>query len=266
MLARVAASLLAAIAALAACSDSQVNSGDINLFGIEAEWQLGQDLHDEVSRQVEIVDDPVVTALVDEIGQDLAAQTELAHRSWTFTVIRDPSINAFALPGGHIYVNTGLLEAVTTEAELAGVLAHEVSHVEARHSTELLTRAYGIEALLRLVTDGQGELERIAVDTLGSGAAAKFSRDAEREADELGLVRLAAAGYEPGGMSAFFELLLQRQEHQPSVVQRFFSTHPLTQERLERTRELARDLQPTPPLEISDGSALAPVQRRLAEG
>ena len=261
---RLTACLLAAIVLLVGCSDSDVNQGDLNLFGLEAEWQLGQDLHAEISQQVELVEDPVLLAFVDRIGQDLAAQTELANWPWNFHVVRDPALNAFALPGGHIYLHTGLLEAVTSEAEVAGVLAHEVSHVEARHNTEMLTRAYGIDVLLDLVTDGEGELERVAVDVLGRGAVAKFSRNAEREADALGIRRLAAAGYEPEGMSSFFGVLLQRQQQQPSVVEQFFSTHPLTQERFERARRLGQDLEPSPPLEATDGSALAEVQRRLA--
>jgi predicted Zn-dependent protease len=261
---RLVVSVVAAVSVLASCSGGEVNRGDINLFGIDTEWELGDELALEVVQQVELLDDPVVQAYVEEIGRDLVAQTELADREWTFSVVRDPTINAFAVPGGHIFVHTGLLRAVETEAELAGALAHEASHVEARHGTELLTRAYGINTLLDLLGDEEGDLERIAEDLVGGGAVAKFSRDAEREADALGIVHLASAGYRPEGIAGFFEALLEQQDRRAGVVDQFFASHPLTDERLRRALELSQDLEPSPPLEATDGTELAEIQQRLA--
>ena len=247
-----------------ACGDgSGSGARDINLFSVDAEWELGEELRAEVARQAVVVDDPVVDGLVDEIGMDMVAQTELADRGWTFTVVQDPTVNAFAVPGGHVFVHTGLLQAVANEAELAGVLAHEVAHIEARHSTEMLTRAYGIDFVLSLLGDEQGRLEQIAEDLATDGAVAKFSRDAEREADTLGVAHLAAAGYPPEGIAGFFEVLLEQRERQPTALDQFFATHPLTEERLERARALSEGLEPMPPLEPIDGSRLGEVQRRL---
>lgn len=248
---------------LVACGGSGANRGDINLFSVDEEWDLGRELRAEVARQAVLVDDPVVDALVDEIGMDMVAQTELADREWTFTVIEDPTVNAFAVPGGHVFVHTGLLRAVDDEAELAGVLAHEVAHIEARHSTEMLTRVYGIDFVLGLLGDEQGDLERIAKDLATDGALAKFSRDAEREADTLGIAHLAAAGYPPEGITGFFEVLLEQRERAPTGLDQFFATHPLTEERLQQARELSEALEPTPPLEPVDGARLAEVQSRL---
>lgn len=228
---------------VAACG-SGVNRGDINVYSLEDEWRLGAELAREVDAQVEVVDDPVVQGYVDEIGQAVAGRTQVADREWNFTVIDDEAINAFALPGGHIYVHSGLLQAVGSEAELAGVLAHEVAHVEARHSTEMLTRAYGIEKLLGLLGDGEGELEQLATDLVRGATYAKFSRNAEREADSLGVAHLAASGYDPTGLAAFFETLLDAQARQPTAVEQFFSTHPLTDERRETVTGLAAGLEP----------------------
>lgn len=247
---------------VAACG-SGPNRGDLNLFSVDEEWDLGRQLRAEVVQQAVVVDDPLVDGLVDEIGMDMVDQTVVADREWTFTVIEDPTVNAFAVPGGHVFVHTGLLQAVANEAELAGVLAHEVAHIEARHSTEMLTRVYGIDFVLGLLGDEQGNIERIAEELATDGAVAKFSRDAEREADTLGVAHLAGAGYPPEGIAGFFEVLLEQRERQPTALDQFFASHPLTEERLERVRDLAASLAPVPPLEVVDGSRLAEVQRRL---
>ncbi len=248
----------------AGCGGGGVNAGDLNVYDLDAEWALGHRLASDVESEVPLLADPAATALVDRIGQRLAVQTELADREWTFRVVDDPAVNAFAVPGGHIYVNTGLIGAVGSEAELAAVLAHEVAHVEARHSTEQLTRTYGLQALLAIAGAGEGLLEQLAVQVLGAGATAKFSRDAEREADALGVERLASAGYPPEAMAGFFELLLAQEQRRPNAVEQFFASHPITEERLERVRELAATIEPAAPATSPGQPALDDVQRRLA--
>lgn len=248
---------------MASCSvNSEVNRGDLNVISIDSEWSLGDESAAEIERQVTLVDDPVVADFVITIGQAIADRTELADRAWNFVVVRDPSVNAFALPGGDIYVNTGLIRAIDDVDALAGVLAHEVAHVEARHGTEQLTKAYGTQALIALLGSDSGLVE-VAGDLVASGVFSKFSRDAEREADRLGLELLAEAGFDPQGMVEFFEVLGDQDTGDPNALDRFFRTHPLTDERLVHARERAAELQPstrTPSL----STTLDAVQRELA--
>ena len=135
---------------------------------------------------------------------------------WNFHVVQDDSINAFAIPGGHVYVNTGLIRNANNASQLAGVMAHEISHVLARHSTEQLSRQYGLSVIAGAVL-GQdpGALSQIAAQIIAGGALARFSRDAEREADNIGIQAMAAAGYNPNGMAAMFEKLTLATRQEP---------------------------------------------------
>lgn len=225
------------------CETSGVNRGDINLMPLDQEWQLGSELAKEIQQQAQMADSPFLQEYVSEMGQELAAQTELADREWTFHVIVDSSVNAFNIPGGHVFVNTGLIRAAERPSELAGVMAHEVAHGVARHGTERMTKAYGINLIAQLVL-GQdvGLLEQIAAQLIGAGTMAKFSRDDEREADDLGLDFLADAGYDPMGMPRMFETLLEIRQRRPNAIEQFFATHPLTEERIQAAAEEAQAL------------------------
>lgn len=224
------------------CADDSVNRGDVNLISVDEEWRLGQQLAGEVRSEVTLAQDPRLQRRIEQIGADLVKDTELADRPWSFYVVQDDAVNAFALPGGHVFVNTGLVEAAATEAELASVMAHEVAHVVARHSTERMTQAMGFGLVARLLTGGEsGLLERLAVRIVGEGTFAKFSRDDEREADVLGQRLLADAGYDPAAMASMFETLLALRDRRPNALERFFSTHPMTEERVENARRRARD-------------------------
>jgi predicted Zn-dependent protease len=220
-------------------------AGDFNLISIDEEWQLGQQLSQDIAKQVRLNDDPTVNAYVRGVGQKLVAQAPAPFNGlpWQFHVVNDPAINAFAIPGGHVYVNTGLIANADNAAELAGVMAHEINHVVARHSTEQLSRQYGL-SILAGVALGQnpGQLAQIAAQLAAGGALARFSREAEREADELGIQAMAAAGYNPIGMATMFEELLEHQQSSPGRVEQFFSTHPLTEERVRDARNRAQKL------------------------
>ena len=217
--------------------------GDFNLISIEEEWQLGRQLSQEVAKQVRFNNDPAVNAYVRSMGQRIVSTTNMANLPWEFHVVDDPSINAFAIPGGHIYVHTGLIQNADNASELAGVMAHEISHVLARHSTEQISRQYGLSILAGLVLgQNPGQLAQIAAQIAGSGALARFSREAEREADELGIQAMYAAGYDPLGMATMFEELLENRDSQPGRVAQFFSTHPLTEERIRDSRNRAAQL------------------------
>lgn len=216
--------------------------GNFNLISIEEEWQLGQQLSQEVATQVRFNNDPALNAYVRSMGQSIVAQAAPPFNQlpWQFHVVQDDAINAFAIPGGHVYVNTGLIRNADNAAELAGVMAHEISHVLARHSTEQLSRQYGLSMVAGMVLgQNPGALAQIAAQIAGAGAMARFSRQAEEEADAIGIQAMAAAGYNPIGMATMFEELLENRQREPGRVEQFFSTHPLTEDRIRAARERA---------------------------
>jgi predicted Zn-dependent protease len=230
---------------LAAGCGSTGGGSDFNLISIEEEWQLGAQLSQDIARQVRLSSDPTLNGYVNQMGQRIVSQTpEPFNRlPWQFHVVEDPAINAFAIPGGHVYVHTGLIANADNAAELAGVMAHEISHVTARHSTEQISRQYGLSVLAGVALgQNPGALAQIAAQILAGGALARFSREAEREADELGIQAMARAGYNPIGMATMFEELMENRQRQPGRVEQFFSTHPLTEERVRDARNRAQQL------------------------
>jgi len=230
---------------LAAGCGSSGRGSDFNLISIEEEWQLGAQLSQDIARQVRLSNDPVLNNYVNEMGQRIVAQTSepFNRLPWQFHVVEDPAINAFAIPGGHVYVHTGLIANADNAAELAGVMAHEISHVTARHSTEQISRQYGLSVLAGVALgQNPNALAQIAAQIVAGGALARFSREAEREADELGIQAMARAGYNPIGMATMFEELLEHRQAQPGRVEQFFSTHPLTEERVRDARNRAQQI------------------------
>ena len=260
---RAAAGAIVLCMALSGCATSGVNQGDLNLVSIEEEWQMGQQLEAEIARQMRLVTDPTALNYINQIGQRIVSQTEMANLPWEFHIVDDPSINAFNIPGGHVYVHTGLIQAADNVAELAGVMAHEVMHGVARHGTERLSKQYGISiAAGTLLGSNPGLLQQIVAQIAATGAVAKFSRDDERESDRLGIRYMYEAGYDPMGMASMFEKLLQEGRSRPSSIEQFFSTHPLTQDRISDARAQARQYPDRSGLVTSDGS-LARIQQRV---
>lgn len=239
------------------------SGGDFNLISIEEEWQMGAQLSQEVAKQVRLNNDPAVNAYVRNMGQRIVQQAAPPFNQlpWEFHVVEDPAINAFAIPGGHVYVNTGLIENADNASELAGVMAHEISHVLARHSTEQLSRQYGLSVIAGAVLgQNPGALAQIAAQIAAGGAMARFSREAEREADEIGIQAMAAAGYNPMGMATMFEELMEHSKGQPGKVEQFFSTHPLTSERVADARKRAERIGNRG---ITDEPAYQDIRRRV---
>ncbi len=239
-------SLIAVVlATFMAAGCGSAGGGDFNLISVEEEWQLGAQLSQDIARQVRFNNDPAVNAYIRQMGQRIVSQAAPPFNQlpWNFHVVEDPAINAFAIPGGHVYVNTGLIQNADNASELAGVMAHEISHVLARHSTEQLSRQYGLSAIASAVLgQNPGTLATIAAQIAATGAMARFSRDAEREADEIGIQAMAQAGYNPMGMATMFEELLEHRQGEPSRVEQFFSTHPLTEDRVRDARSRAAAL------------------------
>lgn len=222
----------AAVILLAACGGRK--PGDplkpgFNIFSKEQDIQLGQEAARAVLRQVEVVQNQQLQRYIDQVGGRLAKQPEAGNYPYEFTLINDPSINAFALPGGPIFVNSGLIAAADNEAQLAGVLAHEISHVALRHATSQASKANLLQfpAALAAAMIGQGGVGgQLGQLGLGFGLNVlllRYSRDAEREADALGARLMANAGYNPIEMARFFEKL---EAEGGSRAPQFLSTHP----------------------------------------
>lgn len=258
----VALSLLVVAGVVSACASSGVNQGDLNLVSLEEEWQLGAQLERDLAQKLDLVNDRSALAYVNQLGRQLVAQTEMRNLPWEFHIVDDPEVNAFNIPGGHVYVHTGLVGAADNAAELAGVMSHEIAHGVARHGTEQLTRAYGIQIVGGLLLgQNPAAYEQILAQIAAGGALASFSRDAEREADDLGVAYMARARYHPEGLATMFEELLRRRKTQPGAVQQFFATHPLAESRIRDVRKQAAALD-TSGLRMND-SGFAGFKRRV---
>ena len=185
-----------------------------NLFSKDQDVQLGQESAAEVRKKMMVIKDPVLTAYVNKVGKRLAASREAQDSGFPFTfeVVADPSINAFALPGGPTFINTGLLKAVDNEAQLAGVMGHEMSHVILRHGTNQASKAqlFELPAILsQQMGQGSmlGQLAAAGIQVGTGGVLLKFSRSAESQADLMGSHLMAEAGYNPLELAHFFEKL-----------------------------------------------------------
>ncbi len=200
----------------------------------EKEVKIGRELAAEVDRQAKFIDDPLITEYVNRVGQNIVLHSD-ARIPFTIKVIDSDEVNAFALPGGFFYVNKGLLLVADNEAEVAGVMAHEIAHVAARHSVENQTKASLLEYLAMGTSIFLGGIPgMIYQNTAGLGllgAFMKFSRSAESEADKLGVQYMYAAGYDPSAMSTMFEKLEAKNKKKPGLIARAFATHPAPPDR-----------------------------------
>src|ERR1051326_7557424 len=206
----------------------------VNFFSLEKEIALGKQLAQEVERQAKIIDDPVIAEYVSRVGQNLVRNSD-AKVPFTIKVLDSEEVNAFALPGGFFFVNTGLILKAESEAELAGVMAHEIAHVAARHGTKQATRGELINiASIPLIFMGGWTGYAIRQ---GAGLAIPmgfltFSRSFEREADDLGLQYLYKSGYDPTAFVDFFEKIESLEKKKPGSLAKVFSTHPMTDDRI----------------------------------
>lgn len=239
----------------------------VNFYSIEKEIALGKGLAQEVERSSKMIDDPVVTEYVNRVGQNLVRNSD-ARVPFTIKVIDSDEVNAFALPGGFFYVNSGLVLRAQEESELAGVMAHEISHVTARHGTRNATKGEimqlaSIPAMIFIPYSMAGYAMYEGMNIAIPLTYLKFSRDAEREADFLGLQYMYKAGYDPNSYVTFFERIEADEKRRPGTIPKVFSTHPPTPDRIEATqKEIARIL-PAKPEYIVTTSEFDSVKARL---
>src|SRR5881628_1975590 len=219
----------------------------VNFYSLEREIALGKQLAQEVERSSKLIDDPVVTEYVNRVGQNLVRNSD-ARVPFTIKVIDSDEVNAFALPGGFFYVNSGLILRAQEESELAGVMAHEIAHVAARHGTKNATKGElmqlaSIPAMIFIPYSMAGYAMYQGLNLAIPLTFLKFSRDAEREADFLGLQYMYKTGYDPNSYVTFFERIQADEKRRPGTIPKVFSTHPPTPDRIENTqKEIARIL------------------------
>lgn len=229
--------LVAGSAGLGACGVSQ-----------QQEIEMGRQYAAEINRQLPIIDDPQVHRYINELGHLIQRQPGNRDIPYTFYVVNSEEINAFAVPGGFVYVNRGLIERTDNLAELAGVVAHEIGHVEARHSAEMMERMQaaqvGVGIASVLLGGPPSGVAGAAVDIGATAYFARHSREAENEADAIAVRLLPQSGIDPVGLTTFFKELIEERERTPSSLEQWFSTHPLTEERIANVRALIAALPP----------------------
>jgi beta-barrel assembly-enhancing protease len=237
------------IGGVAACTKKQYIANEKAvakaLISDEQESAIGLALKEELAKEgIVYLDDPDVQAYVDAMGRKifpLAAQDRKGIEWHAHVVADDETVNAFATPGGHLYLFTGLLLAADDEAEVAGVLAHEAGHVVARHSARAMVDMYGLQMLGALALgENPGLLKQLAANITATGLLLAHSREAEHEADVYGVKYAAKAGYDPRGISRFFKKLQAKQGKTPRALV-WLSTHPATQDRINHVEELIHE-------------------------
>jgi beta-barrel assembly-enhancing protease len=238
----------------------------INFYSLEKEIALGKQLAQEVERQAKILEDPIIAEFVNRLGQNLARNSD-TNVPFTVKVIDSNEVNAFALPGGFMFVNTGLISKAESEAELAGVLSHEIAHVAARHGTKQASRGHIINfASIPLIFLGgwPGYAVRQAAGLAVPLGFLKFTRGMERQADGLGLEYMYRSGYDPTAFLDFFERIQSLEKRKAGTLAKVFSSHPPTGDRIKQAQKIIqKELEPQPQY-IVDTSVFQDVRKRLA--
>lgn len=238
--------------------------GDVNIFTDAEEQQFGKEFVAQHDKQVTFYTDPSVTNYINDLGQTLVRYSKRNDIPYTFKVVDTKGVNAYAVPGGYIYVHLDLIRMVKTESELAAVLGHEIGHIVGRHSMKRLTKAYGIEIVKRLlVKEDSGEFKKLVADVLAAGLLFRYSRDDERESDMYGVQNVYDAGISPAGAGTFFDTLRELQGREPSSLELMLSTHPASSERARNVRAQISGL-PTKSGLRTDSARFQQVKRRIS--
>lgn len=267
--------LMAGMATMAIAKDKKKDPEEIgnrdvgkgvNFYSIEKEIAMGKAYAQDIERQAKVIDDPLIAEYVNRVGQNLVRNSD-AKVPFTIKVLDSEEVNAFALPGGFFFVNSGLILRAESEAELAGVMAHEIAHVAARHGTRQATRGQVVNmASIPLIFWGgwAGYGVRQAASVLVPLGFLSFSRGFEEEADFLGLQYLYKTGYDPTAFVDFFEKLQSMEKKKPGTMAKVFSTHPLTDDRIKNSQKNIQDILKSKPEYVVTTSEFDTVKSRLA--
>lgn len=254
-----AAAAIASLALLGACSS----------ISQQEEVQMGAQAAQQVNAQLPMLNDATINAYVNSLGRSLAGTTSRADLNWQFGVVNTEVINAFALPGGFIYVNRGILSRSSNESELAGVLAHEIEHVVRRHSVKQMEQAQGanigVALACTLTNVCANQAAAAAIQVGGTAVFAKFSRGDEVEADRGGFENVVRAGINPRGMLTFFQKLLAEEQQGGGAASSWFSDHPGTQDRIADIQRMLSESGSRLSRLRTDSQAYQSMKRRLAQ-
>ena len=234
----------------------------------QQEVQMGAEYAAQIDQQLPLVTDPEINRYINVLGDSLARLADARDLDWTFRVVDSKEVNAFAVPGGFVYINRGLIERTQNMSQVAGVLGHEIAHITERHSVQQMQKAQGanigvtLACVLTRVCESQaaGALINVA----GGAVFAKFSRSDEAEADAEGVKNVVRAGIHPNGIPEMFEILMAERQSRPAGVEAWFLTHPLEEDRVQATRAQIQTIDPAILRQLrSDSPNFQAFKRRL---
>ena len=230
---------------------------------------MGADAARQIDAELPLLQDPVVTRYIDSLGQAIASHADQRGLEWRFAVVDSRQVNAFALPGGFIYLNRGLIETASEMSELAGVLGHEIGHVTERHSVEQMQKqqktGIGVSLVCMLTDMCTSDVARVAINVGGHLVFARFSRQHETEADSVAVRHVMAAGIDPRGIPRMFARLQAERGRRPAALEGWFGSHPLEESRIRATTELIARVEGDLNQLRRDEASFAAVKRRLGE-
>ncbi len=235
----------------------------------QQEVELGQSYAQQINAQLPIVNDPEINRYINVLGDSIAGLSDERNLDWHFYIVDSREVNAFAVPGGFIYINRGLIERSDNLSQLAGVLGHEIGHVTRRHSIEQMQQMQkaniGVTLACILTNICQSQAGQAAINVAGTAVFARFSRQDEVEADEEAIQNVVRAGIDPRGIPQMFEKLLAERRRSPGGVDAWFSTHPLEEDRIANTTALIQRTTPDPILQtlISDTQNFHAFKQRI---